>query len=151
MKIIYRSRIDWITKSTILLMLVVSIGMPIGIMYDVENKSPYAPFFVLLLMLLLSGVMILFFLKTDYTFTESALKCRSWIFKKELPYASIRKIERGTSFYAGWKLASAQKGLVLHYNKFDDLYISPEKEEEFIKQLTEINPLIEIKVQKTKR
>jgi len=36
------------------------------------------------------------------------------------------------------------KGMILHYNQFDDLFIYPEKPLEFIYELQKINPSIEI-------
>ena len=44
-----------------------------------------------------------------------------------------------------WKPALSHIGLIITYNKYDDIYISPEKSEQFITQLLETNPNITIK------
>jgi len=83
--------------------------------------------------------------KTDYTFAPDELKCRSWIFKKNIRYNEIIKIEPGTAFYAGWKLATARNGIIITYKGYNDVYISPERQEEFISLLLEKNELIHVK------
>jgi hypothetical protein len=66
------------------------------------------------------------------------------IFHKSLPYSSIRKIEVGTKLYGGLKFSTSLHGLVIHYNKFDDLFISPENAELFMEKLVALNPAITI-------
>lgn len=85
--------------------------------------------------------------ETDYTFEEKFLMCRSWIFKKKIDYKEILKIERGTTLYAGWKLAAASKGIIITYKGYNDIYISPEREAEFIALLLEKNPAINVKLE----
>jgi hypothetical protein len=53
-------------------------------------------------------------------------------FKKRIAYSSLRSIEPANGFYAGWKMSTAWKCLVIHYNKYDELLISPENETLFI-------------------
>jgi hypothetical protein len=42
-----------------------------------------------------------------------------------------------------YKIATAFHGLTIHYNKFDDVFISPENLPEFCKLLNEQNPSIQ--------
>ena len=44
-----------------------------------------------------------------------------------------------------WKPALSHIGLIITYNKYDDIYISPEKQEEFIATLHRLNPNITFK------
>ncbi len=74
---------------------------------------------------------------TKYTFFDDHLLCQSIGFKKRIPYSAFKKIEPSNGLYAGWKMSTAWKCLVLHYNKYDELLISPAKEEEFIKMFDE--------------
>jgi hypothetical protein len=69
---------------------------------------------------------------TRYTFLEEHLLCQSMGFKKRIAYSSLRSIEPANGFYAGWKMSTAWKCLVIHYNKYDELLISPENETLFI-------------------
>ncbi len=68
-------------------------------------------------------------------FEEYQLVCRSLFFKRSITYSSIRKIAKHKGLYAGLKFSTAWNGLVVHYNKYDELLISPEREEEFIKEI----------------
>ena len=70
---------------------------------------------------------------TRYTFLDDHLLCQSLGFKKRIPYNALRKVEPANGFYAGWKMSTAWKSLVIHYNKYDELLVSPENEEMFIK------------------
>lgn len=69
---------------------------------------------------------------TRYTFLEEELLCQTLIFKKRIPYSSFRKVEAANGLYAGWKMSTAWKSLLVCYNKYDELLISPENENQFI-------------------
>jgi hypothetical protein len=100
----------------------------------VENDcSVIWPFSGVLLFLALLFYLIL---KTTYfVFEENYLVCKTLFFKKVISYKSISKIEKQKGLYAGVKFSTAWKGLVVFYNKYDELLISPEKEEEFVQEI----------------
>lgn len=107
-----------------------------------ENDHSVIWFFIGVLLFLA----LLFFLivKTTYFILDKdKLICKSLFFTKEIPYEKIRKIEKQTGIYAGWKYSTAWKGLIVYYNKYDDILISPENEEIFIQ---EISPKINVQV-----
>jgi len=52
--------------------------------------------------------------------------------KKRIYYATFHKLEPANGLYAGWKMSTAWKCLVLRYNKYDELLISPHDEAAFI-------------------
>jgi hypothetical protein len=88
--------------------------------------------------LILVSLALLFFLifKTTYfVFEEYQLVCRSLFLKRRISYSDIRKVEKQKGIYAGFKMSTAWTGLVLHYNKYDELLVSPEREEEFIQEI----------------
>jgi hypothetical protein len=72
------------------------------------------------------------------------LICKMLFFKKQIPIQTIRKIERSNGLYVGWKMNTSWKCLVVHYNKYDELLISPENETEFIREITRLNNSISI-------
>lgn len=83
---------------------------------------------------------------TKYTFLEDHLLCQSMGFKKRIPYNTFRKVAPSNGLYAGWKMNTAWKCLVITYNKYDELLISPANESLFIEtfeqkkaQFTEAN------------
>lgn len=89
---------------------------------------------------LVSFIVLLFisiFKTTYFRLDEDVLFCKSLIFTKKIFYSSIRKVEKQKGIYAGLKFSTAWRGLVIHYNKFDELLISPEDEEIFIEKLNE--------------
>lgn len=143
MKTIYRSRIDWFMKSALVLMIVATFGPIYWMMND--NESSYSVFAYVGIMGLTLGFMLHLVFSTSYTFHEDRLICRSGFFKKEIHYVGIRKIEKGNQLYAGWKMTLALKGIIIHYDRFDDILLSPEDEKEFIQELLVRNPSIELK------
>ena len=69
---------------------------------------------------------------TRYTFLEDHLLCQSMGLKKRIYYNTFRKVTPASGLYAGWKMSTAWKCIVVHYNKYDELLISPENEAAFI-------------------
>ncbi len=82
--------------------------------------------------------------KTIYYIIEgNELICKSLFLKRKIEISYIRKIEKSNSLGSIYKIASAFHGLTIHYNKFDDVFISPENYLEFCKLLKEQNPSIQ--------
>ncbi|HET8839525.1 MAG TPA: PH domain-containing protein, partial [Flavobacteriaceae bacterium] len=55
-----------------------------------------------------------------------------------------REIIKGETRWCGLKPATAGKGLVVKYNKYDEIYISPKTNDSFVEKLLQLNPKIEI-------
>lgn len=82
------------------------------------------------------GMFFLAILKTTYyTITETQLVCHFLGFKKRIALDQIRKIEPQRGLYAGLKLSTAWKGIVVHYGKWDEILISPADETAFIQEI----------------
>jgi hypothetical protein len=108
-------------------------GIAIFSIITENDFSVLRPFSGVLLFLALLFYLIL---KTTYfVLKENYLICKTLFFKKVIPYSSIRKIEKQKGIYAGVKFSTAWKGLIVHYNQFDELLISPEREDDFIAEL----------------
>jgi hypothetical protein len=103
-----------------------------GLSYFTESDT--TSFYGLGSIWLMLSILIVWILPktTRYTFLEEHLLCQSLGFKKRIAYSSLRSIEPANGFYAGWKMSTAWKCLVIHYNKYDELLISPENETLFI-------------------
>ena len=105
-----------------------------SIIYD----NDYSVIWVFSIVLILLAFLFISIYKTTYfRLEEDYLFCRSLVFTKRIPYFSIRKVEKQKGIYAGIKFSTAWKGLVVHYNKYDELLISPENEEIFIAKIHE--------------
>jgi hypothetical protein len=95
-------------------------------------------------------VFIIFFItilyNTNYTIQNEELICKSSVFRSKIKIKNIRKIEfhKGIIVPVTWKLGLSHIGIIITYNKYDDIYISPENVDLFINDLVAINPTIEI-------
>jgi len=133
----FRTRIDLGMK---IIPVVFFLGMLIPAIYN-AYKNNWSDCFIFLTVLVLQQLLFLgVFRSTHYTFEPETLLCRSLIFKRRIPYASIRKIEQHTSLYAGLKMSASFRGIIIHYNTYDELFISPAESDRFIALLKERNP-----------
>jgi hypothetical protein len=111
------------------------------------NKTINTGFYIviginILSLLLLASIA----LKTEYKIKNNWLYWQSGPFYGKIDIKRIQKIQHHNGIFVPtvWKPALSQIGLIITYNKYDDIYISPAKETEFIESLLKINPLIEI-------
>ncbi len=95
-----------------------------------------------------STIVLLFWIMIDtkYKISNGNLYCKSGPFLKIIPIAEINKINqhKGLIVPVTFKPSLSHKGLILHYHKFDNIYISPKKQSAFLKILLETNPNIQI-------
>jgi len=85
-------------------------------------------------------------LDTKYSIDEEILYFYSGPFRGKININSIRKIEHhsGLIVPVTYKPALDTKGLILYYNSFDDIYISPKEVNVFLEELLKINPNITV-------
>lgn len=102
--------------------------------YYRENQSILGFLFFSFSFLVLLFIIIL---KTTYfVLTDDELICHHLFFRKTIHFSSIRKVEKHKGLYAGLKMSTAGKeALIIHYNKFDDVLISPEDDDRFIVEI----------------
>lgn len=102
----------------------------------------------LFLFLILAVTCYFTFFFNQYWIEGDDLFIRSISGTKSLNITTIRRLERDKVDWFGTMrltiLRPYRKGMILHYNQFDDLFICPEKPLEFIGELKQINPSIEI-------
>jgi len=94
---------------------------------------------------LLLGLLFYFMLRsTYYTFVDNeTLVCQTmYLYKKRINISSIRKFEKSNGFYAGWKMSTSWRCMLMHYNKYEELLISPENEELFIAEVERRKALV---------
>ena len=82
---------------------------------------------------------------TFYEIRNGELFYRSGFTKGSIQISKIRKIETHTRSWANTNAAIANKGMMITYNKWDEVYIAPKDEAAFLAALLQINPEIEIK------
>lgn len=127
------TKVDWFYKSIILILLAVFI---VGEVSIYQNENTFEAVIFGLIFLLIISFLIAAIFTTHFTFESDHLLCKYSFWKHKIPYATIKKIERQHSFiFAGWKMSTSIKGLIIYYNTYDELLISPENEDEFIIKL----------------
>lgn len=85
------------------------------------------------------------FKNTSYTLDSEFLQYQSGPMAGKIPINKIRELEVNKTMWAGIKPATASKGIIIKYNSYDELYISPDSNEEFVKELLKLNASIQIK------
>ena len=83
---------------------------------------------------------------TKYRINNNDLKYYSGPIRGKIDIYQIRKIEHVKTFFVSaiLKPALGSHGILVSYNKFDVIYISPKDKEAFLVELLKINPHIQI-------
>ncbi|MDA8595161.1 PH domain-containing protein [Flavobacteriaceae bacterium] len=105
------------------------------------NKDTWWP---LLLLFLVELLFISIQKFTYYEIKQNLLVARSGPIKISVKIAEIKSIKSPTTAWVGMRLAKSRNGMKVRYKSYSEIYISPEKEGEFISQLQKINPEIEL-------
>lgn len=100
---------------------------------------------------IISGVMIAMisyfiwmWFDTYYIIDNNKLHYKCGLIKGSIDIRKILDVSKNKKFFAGLKPALSGKGIVIKYNKWDEIYVSPENMGEFIAALQEVNPDIKI-------
>ena len=81
---------------------------------------------------------------TSYILNKEYLLYKTGPIKGKIALDTIQKIEVGQTMYVGLKPATARKGIIIRYNKYDQIYISPNSNSSFVDELKKLNPSIEV-------
>ncbi len=99
------------------------------------------------MILIFAVVVLLFwlFFGTDYELSkEHGLKYRSGPFRGKIAVDRITEIVKGKTLWVGFRPATARKGLIVKYDRYNEIYISPKTNETFIEKILELNGKIKI-------
>jgi hypothetical protein len=128
----YRSKVDkWFPVSLFSILIVTDVTLTI------LGAWPAVAIISVLIILLVH-----LFRNTNYTLTDDKLiiKC-GWLYKKEVPLQSIRKIMRTYSFLSSPALSMDK--LLIFFDR-QQVMISPENQEDFLLEIKTRNPSINI-------
>ena len=89
-------------------------------------------------------MMIAFYTHTYYTIDGDELRWRSSILFGKFSVSSIQKVAINKTLWVGTRPATARNGVIIYYNKYDEIYFSPSDNEAFVTALLEINHEIEV-------
>jgi len=116
--------------------LIVSVGLATGL-----DKSSYV---TISLLLLVCAFLLWSYYGTYYELTQKQIKYNCGPIKGKIEIKEIREVIKGKTLWVGLKPATARKGLIIKYGKFDEIYISPQTNDEFINRLLKLNDAIKI-------
>jgi len=77
--------------------------------------------------------------QTYYKIKDDKLIYRSGFIQGEIDIGRIKEIIKGKTRWVGVKAALATGGIIVKYNRFDDVYIAPKNQEELIGDLLKLN------------
>jgi hypothetical protein len=83
------------------------------------------------------------YFNTYYEIRNKDIYMKSGVFSCSVPIEKIKKIEHTSYILSGFKPALDFNGIVIYYG-FDEVYISPKNQEEFIQSILKINSKIEV-------
>lgn len=108
------------------------------------EETSMASFIVLAITLAVFGFIIWCTFATNYTILNDILIIKSGPIVFRIKIDAIQKIENhnGILIPTMWKLGFSHRGIIITYNTFDDVYISPKNKAQFIAALQKINPNI---------
>ena len=109
-----------------------------------QKENVESKWWVISLLMVVMLLMMWLWYGTSYEIYNTMLRITSGPIKKNIPIRTIRKIQVGKTMWVGLKLGLSMNGLIIHYDKYDEVYITPENQEKFLKQLKSINKEIEI-------
>jgi len=81
---------------------------------------------------------------TYYKIENKELVYRSAFFRGKIDIQSVKEIINGKTMWSGTKPATGRNGLIVKYNKYDEVYITPENKDAMISDLLSINAKIKI-------
>lgn len=138
---IFKSRQDHLINAITIVPL-----MFVFIMMFIELMNDEATLVQLMTVIGLPTVLtaILLFPRPKYSIDNSYFYYKAGLINGKIAIENIRKIEVGKTLWVGFKPATARKGLIVHYNKYDEIYISPDSNENFINELLQYNPNIHL-------
>jgi len=82
---------------------------------------------------------------TSYKIEHDMLIYRSGFLRGDIKISGIREIIKGKTMWGGLKPALAKNGMIIKYNRYDEIYIAPEDNDEIIADLLKINGDIKVK------
>ena len=137
----FKSRIDTLTASLIYGSIAVMI---IPMAAAVNRKFDVVTLIFQLITFLIAAFLLWMLYGTWYKLTEEVLIYKKGPIKGEIAIKDIHTIVVGKNLWVGYRPATARKGLIIKYLKYDEIYISPDSNEGFVEEILKIKPAIKI-------
>ena len=139
----YKSAFSTFNKWVMAIVYIIVIGTTIPVLWSNDITAFYV---VIGINTLVLGLLTWLILETHYKVDTKNLFWKSGPFNGIIAIETIKNIEfhKGLVVPVIWKPALSHVRLIITYNNYDDIYISPENREEFVQILTQINPNINL-------
>lgn len=105
------------------------------------EKYKYWPMFIIFIVV---GLLFWIYFGTNYKLSKDTLIYRSGPFKGKIGIDRIKEIVKRKTLWIGFRPATSRKGLIVKYDKYNEIYISPKTNESFIEKILELNSEIKI-------
>ncbi|MFD0797785.1 PH domain-containing protein [Maribacter chungangensis] len=87
---------------------------------------------------LVIGLVLWLYFGTCYELNQNEFIYWYGPFSGKVSIHKIREVVKGKTVYVGFRPATARNGLIIKYDTYGELYISPETNDSFIKRLLEL-------------
>lgn len=110
----------------------------VGLPENSTSSEKFDVYFPIALIIVANVMIILMTFNTNYVLENGYLKYRSGFVYGKIKISRVREIIVGETMRVGIKPAMATKGLIIKYDKFEDIYISPDSNESFVDAILKI-------------
>jgi hypothetical protein len=146
LKMKFKSRKDIFFKLFIIIIISLLLTLTFVEIYFTGLDRPIS-IFTTILMLSVAGLLLWSFFNTEYELTQTQLRYRSGPIHGEIKIEEIKEIIKGKTLWSGLKLATAKNGLIIKYQKYEEIYISPKTNDSFVTRILELNQNIKITIE----
>ena len=112
--------------------------MMVGIFF-LDKETFFENRYLFFLIIVPSALILWPLLYTYYQIKDNKLIYRSGYIRGEIDINNIKEINKGKTRWIGLKPALATGGIIIKYNRFDDVYLAPQNNEELVKDLLKLN------------
>lgn len=127
-------------------LITLGILVPVFSVMMILTKTPFVESIkvVALLLLFVMALLLLMYFTTSYCINDGYLKYRTLFIFGKVKIENIHKLDVGKTLYVGMRPAFARGGIIVRYNRYDEIYISPTENDDFVNELLKIKPDIEV-------
>ena len=143
---IFKSRVDIAFKCLVFGFILLMV-FAIVISWMDSTMVTALKFWLTFLLVVISGFMLWIYRQTSYEITSESMKYQFGPLVGKIKIDRIHTLEVNKTLWAGTnKPATALKGIIVKYNTFDEIYISPSSNETFVEELLKVNPKIQVNI-----
>ena len=142
---IFRAKKDPWVGVVYLIIIIFCVGIMGLIVNDILRHGHNGLFFLLIILLLVEGALLWLWFDTKYMIMNDQLEYHSGPFRGKVAINKISRIITNKTLWVGVrKPALARNGMIIHYDKWETVYIAPLDQKGIIDALLAVNPGIVI-------